>query len=505
MKPGSQLLMAARLLSSNQGFSAQLNLISSSGQIALYCYESSVLFVESSQIYPPEVLLTLNLATTDQDKLKIVEDLLKSPEQKGSIVAAAEKVLLNFFSTPLSKCELKQKPYENGLTMFTILALLHDYATEYIKSTSFEDLLPDNSISFQLAPGAMERSTQFRMSPQEGYLLSRLDAKTSLADIFSTVPGDEDEIKRNLLLLWASSVIDSPNLEKIVPRVQATPAAPASAPASGPASKAPSRDYRTPVPHMKETTIEEDLQLVKVTYDKLSRNDFYALLGVSARADLPEIKTAYYKLARRFHPDRYYGLEDPVVREKVDVIFSAVNVAYETLKNQATRVEYDNAPIEQKVVSTAPLLSEAPKNAPSGPEAAARVAEDYYKRGRHSYESGNFYESAQFLRSATQINPGIAKYWRQLGLALSKNPQWGKEAEDSLNRAVELEPKNADNHLYLGLLFKTMGMKLRAKKHLGICLEMEPTNDMAARELSHLEADDSSKKGRLGGIFKKKG
>src|SRR5262249_46089988 len=152
----------------NQGFSAQLSLISSSAQIALYCYESSVLFVESSQIYPPEILLTLNLATNDQDKLSIIEDLLKSPEQKGSIVAAAEKVLLNFFSTPLVRCELKAKPYEKGMTMFTILALLHDYATAYIKSTTFEDLLPDNSIAFQLAPGAMERSTQFRMSPQEG-------------------------------------------------------------------------------------------------------------------------------------------------------------------------------------------------------------------------------------------------------------------------------------------------------------------------------------------------
>src|SRR5262249_17531744 len=150
MKPGSQLLMAARLLSSNQGFSAQLSLISSSAQIALYCYESSVLFVESSQIYPPEILLTLNLATTDQDKLRIIEDLVKSAEQKGSIVAAAEKVLLNFFSTPLVRCELKAKPYEKGMTMFTILALLHDYATAYIKSTTFEDLLPDNSIAFQL-------------------------------------------------------------------------------------------------------------------------------------------------------------------------------------------------------------------------------------------------------------------------------------------------------------------------------------------------------------------
>src|SRR5262249_25981039 len=218
------------------------------------CYESSVLFVESSQIYPPEILLTLNLATNDQDKLSIIEDLLKSPEQKGSIVAAAEKVLLNFFSTPLVRCELKAKPYEKGMTMFTILALLHDYATAYIKSTTFEDLLPDNSIAFQLAPGAMERSTQFRMSPQEGYLLSRLDAKMTVADIFSTVPGDEDEIRRTLLLLWASSVIDSPSLEKIVPKVQASPAATPSAPSPAPASKAPGSksptvDIRTPIPH----------------------------------------------------------------------------------------------------------------------------------------------------------------------------------------------------------------------------------------------------------------
>lgn len=62
--------------------------------------------------------------------------------------------------------------------------------------------------------------------------------------------------------------------------------------------------------------------------------DYYATLGVEPTAGDAEIKTAYRRLARKYHPDvsKETGAEDK---------FKAVNEAYEALRDPAKRKAYD--------------------------------------------------------------------------------------------------------------------------------------------------------------------
>jgi curved DNA-binding protein len=62
--------------------------------------------------------------------------------------------------------------------------------------------------------------------------------------------------------------------------------------------------------------------------------DYYKILGVSETADLKEIKKAYRKLALKYHPDTS-------TQDDTEGKFKEVVEAYEVLKSETKRAEYD--------------------------------------------------------------------------------------------------------------------------------------------------------------------
>ena len=64
-------------------------------------------------------------------------------------------------------------------------------------------------------------------------------------------------------------------------------------------------------------------------------DELYKTLGVSKKATDEEIKKAYRKLARKYHPDRNQG------DEKAEEKFKEISAAYDVLSDSEKRKEYD--------------------------------------------------------------------------------------------------------------------------------------------------------------------
>ncbi|KAK1737064.1 DnaJ domain-containing protein [Skeletonema marinoi] len=78
-----------------------------------------------------------------------------------------------------------------------------------------------------------------------------------------------------------------------------------------------------------------NLAAADINEKKVKDREYYDLMGVSTNATAGEIKKAYYKEARKCHPDKCQ--DDPEAATK----FQALGHAYQILSNEQTRASYD--------------------------------------------------------------------------------------------------------------------------------------------------------------------
>lgn len=86
--------------------------------------------------------------------------------------------------------------------------------------------------------------------------------------------------------------------------------------------------------------IREGMHKAEVGLKQSKQKNYYKILGVSRRAETGEIKRAYRKLAKEYHPDRH-GDKSEEERQQMEEKFQLVAEAYEVLSSDELRGKYD--------------------------------------------------------------------------------------------------------------------------------------------------------------------
>jgi DnaJ-domain-containing protein 1 len=89
---------------------------------------------------------------------------------------------------------------------------------------------------------------------------------------------------------------------------------------------------------------------------------YYALLGVQPTAGLDEIRRAYRRMARQFHPDRHADLTGDA-REDLNQRMAEINEAWMVLGDRHRRAQYD-----LRIAGVSHLVEEPPWEPPPIPE-----------------------------------------------------------------------------------------------------------------------------------------
>lgn len=185
-----------------------------------------------------------------------------------------------------------------------------------------------------------EEEPQF--GPEEGFVLSRVDGRTSLEEICMLVPFEEAVTMVILRRLWELGAIDVPGVPRVLKRNSSAshqvikPSSPSLLPAKPAPAPAPEKADDQGLPPAVRTRVD-------AYFTRLDQMSPYELLELDRSADSKAVKRAYFKLSKEFHPDRYFGKELGDYGDKLSRVFQAVKSAFELLSDDNRRRAYEES------------------------------------------------------------------------------------------------------------------------------------------------------------------
>ena len=275
----------------------------------------------------------------------------------------------------------------------------------------------------------------------------------------------------------------------VVPVSEASPASVRSRPSRSPAqptsSPPPGRVSAPPVPPATPATpappgLSAELSArwteISTRAATIDRADYFMMLELSRDATHEDVESAFFTLAKRWHPDRLPPELAPV-REACSRVFARMSEARSTLADEEQRTRYMT------------LLAEG-SGSPEMQESVAKVLEAArdFQKAEICFKRNDLAQAEALCRKAQDADGTQPDYLALLAWLVAMKPESQSESKTlecikMLDRAVALSNRCEKAYFWRAMLYKRLGKNDRATKDFKQAFELNPRNIDAAREV----------------------
>ncbi|MBI2838433.1 MAG: DnaJ domain-containing protein [Acidobacteria bacterium] len=215
----------------------------------------------------------------------------------------------------------------------------------------------------------------------------------------------------------------------------------------------------------------ENTPKLKELSDRISKTlahfgnmNHYEVLIVGRGAGPDEIRHAYHRAVKEWHPDRFDGYPDDL-RTRLHSIVAGINEAYRVLSNVERRYEYDRLLAKKDRMKGSPVSEDEQKSI----DGLSRLADKDYSGALEAFDA------------ALRLSPK-AKYSYHRAAAL-RGLGRRKEALQEIRTALANSPSSAAYHLFAAQVSLELGDQSGAAKAFRRVLELDPGNERAVHGL----------------------
>jgi curved DNA-binding protein CbpA len=214
---------------------------------------------------------------------------------------------------------------------------------------------------------------------------------------------------------------------------------------------------------------------IRATAGNIGEKNHYEILGVERDAAPSVVQTAFFRLAKRWHPDRL-GSDFSDVKDLAVRVFARMTEAHQTLSNDVERREYDR------------LLGGPGPTAEQEEVQRVLRAVTAFQKADVLAKRGNLAEAEKQAQLAVENDPEQAEYVALYADILSQNPERQKENKfaDLLKMVNEARKRQQDNmkiRLYRARVLARSGDLHGAYREYRNIVERDANNVEAAREV----------------------
>jgi curved DNA-binding protein CbpA len=165
----------------------------------------------------------------------------------------------------------------------------------------------------------------------------------------------------------------------------------------------------------------------------LDHLDYFELLRLPRTAGAQDVKAAYYRESRAFHPDRFAAVPSPELRALVGRVYRRVNEAYTVLRDEVKRQRYV---LDVSGPERARKLRFTDEDEAAVKEAQKRRAEEqlgstpngrrFFAAARQEVQVKRWDAAERALKSALMYEPANAKFKEALAWVEQQNPKPAK-------------------------------------------------------------------------------